>query len=997
MSAPFRAAGVAVMLLGACTTPPPEAYVPGGSAAGAASVVAIGNNLQGEPCRMLRSGGGGEVSCGEWDAPSVRVREVPMAPPAQLAEQARTVLAGRLSCEAPLATTVLGGQPAALMNCRRVSGGWPAFALSAQVGGRAWQAEGVLPAVQVAERAIGVLAGVVQPDGPLPPSATLDLLATRLASESFGTADAARFDQLMSVGRDANQAERFATAEAAYRAALGIQERLFGAGHPDTFAPLVRLALQISNQGRFAEAEALFARASPLARRSSDPLAAALFAHYQALHETNRGRTEAALANFTEAETLYRRELPPDQRTGAAATRLPGLEGSGMISDAIGSRALVGTVEVLRNRAALLRAAGRLPEAEVALRAAARLAGSVPSVAGADLVAARLARTGGAAAASAGNVGGAAGSFARSAARFARAVPRSRPYADTLLLRAAAQRDAGTPAPALLPICREAVVVLRELREGTSAAAISPCVDAFVQAGQGGSGTPQSLLAEAFEASQLAQGNVTTTQIARAAARLAEGSRNPAASEAIRQREEAKRRLMALYRDRDEASVAAGRGAGPTLAEIDAQIAAAQAEAADADLAVQAVAPGFAQLVQSVASAQEVMASLRPGEVLTSVFLSPAGPGWTFLLREGDIAVGRIAADEAEVSALVARVRAGVEDGDGSRPFDAEAAHRLHTVLFAALARPLADAERLVVAPSGQLLSLPFGLLVEVPPPAPRGHEGVRFLLDRLPVTHVPAPASLVALRRVGPSQAAQPWFGFGAPNPVPFAQAARTFPSAPECGQLLAALPALPGADLELRVSAQLLGTSPTNSVTGAAFTADAVRRARLRDHRIVHFATHGLLPRELSCVPEAALLASVSPGAPNAADALVTAATVMDLDLDADAVLLSACNSGGGAAAGESLSGLARAFFYAGARSLLVTHWYVDDAAATRVVALALHGLSRGEDLAEALRAAQLDLARNIPEWAHPAFWAGFALVGPGPGHAPVSARVVQGQVRG
>ena len=183
----------------------------------------------------------------------------------------------------------------------------------------------------------------------------------------------------------------------------------------------------------------------------------------------------------------------------------------------------------------------------------------------------------------------------------------------------------------------------------------------------------------------------------------------------------------------------------------------------------------------------------------------------------------------------------------------------------------------------------------------------------------------------------------------------------------------------------------------TPHSFTADAVRRAHLRDHRIVHFATHGLLPRELSCVPEAALLASVSPGAPNAAGALLTAATVMDFDLDADAVLLSACNSGGGAAAGESLSGLARAFFYAGARSLLVTHWYVDDAAATRVVALALHGLSRGEDLAEALRAAQLDLARNIPEWGHPAFWAAFALVGPGAGPAPVSARAVPGQVRG
>jgi CHAT domain-containing protein len=124
-----------------------------------------------------------------------------------------------------------------------------------------------------------------------------------------------------------------------------------------------------------------------------------------------------------------------------------------------------------------------------------------------------------------------------------------------------------------------------------------------------------------------------------------------------------------------------------------------------------------------------------------------------------------------------------------------------------------------------------------------------------------------------------------------------------------------------------------------------------------------------------------------------MLTASAVADLDLDADLVILSACNSGGpgGSTAGESLSGLARAFFYAGARSLLVTHWYINDAAATRVVAVTLDRLRQGQDLAEALRAAQLDLARNIPGGSHPALWGAFALVGPGPaGRAAVASRL-------
>jgi len=977
-----------LLLLGACTAPPPEAYVPGGSATTAASVLPIGTNARGEPCRMIRSGSGAEVLCGEWESPSVRIREVAPAPIPQLADAAATNAVARLACDAPQATAVLGGQPAALLQCRRRNGGWPSFALVTTVNGRAFQAEGVLPAIPAAERAIGVLAGLIQPDGPLPPSAALDLLAGRLSREAFGAGDVARFEQLMTVGRDANQAERFATAETAYRAALGLQDRLLGAGSPDTFGPMVRLALNVSNQGRFPEAEALLARAAPLAPRASDPLAPATLAHHRGLHEANRGRTDAALASLARADALYAAALTPEQRAGVSAVRLAGVETGGAIVDPVSSRALVGAVEVRRNRAALLRAAGRTQEASAAAAEAERLAAGLPGIAGADLVVARLARTGGAAAPS---PAVAQASFTRSAARFARGAPRSRPYADTLLLQATAERGAGAGAASILPICREAAAVLRELREGTSAGAIATCVGAFVEAAGGN----QALLAEAFEASQLAQGGVTTTQIAAAAARLGESTRNPAAAEAIRAREETARRLAGLFRTRDEVSAAAGRGAGPSVAELDAQIAEAQAAAADADQAVQAAAPGFAQLLQSVASAQEVLAALQPGEALASVFLAPEG-GWTFVLRDGRIAAGRIGATAAEVDRLVAAVRSGVESGDASKPFEAAAAHRLHSALFTDLAADLAAARRLVVVPSGQLLSLPFGLLVEAPPPAARGHDGVRFLLARLPVSHVPAPSSLVALRRAGPSQAPRPWFGFGDPRPVPLAQATRTFPNAPECGRLLSALPALPMAGLELRASAEFMGASPSDRIAGAAFTADAVRRARLRDFRVLHFATHGLLPGELSCVQEAAILTSAPAGAPTAAGALLTAAGVLELDLDADAVVLSACNSGGGAAAGESLSGLARAFFYAGARSLLVTHWYINDAAATRIIALALRNYRQTGDLAEALRTAQLDLARNVQGGAHPAYWGAFALVGPGPSGAAVAAEAQAPQAR-
>jgi CHAT domain-containing protein len=101
----------------------------------------------------------------------------------------------------------------------------------------------------------------------------------------------------------------------------------------------------------------------------------------------------------------------------------------------------------------------------------------------------------------------------------------------------------------------------------------------------------------------------------------------------------------------------------------------------------------------------------------------------------------------------------------------------------------------------------------------------------------------------------------------------------------------------------------------------------------------------------------------------------------------VLSACNTGGpgGEGGGEALSGLARAFFYAGARGLLVTHWAVDDAASALTVADALRRQQGGSASAAALRGAQLllieEAGRRLPSvFAHPYYWAPFALIGDG-----------------
>jgi CHAT domain-containing protein len=161
--------------------------------------------------------------------------------------------------------------------------------------------------------------------------------------------------------------------------------------------------------------------------------------------------------------------------------------------------------------------------------------------------------------------------------------------------------------------------------------------------------------------------------------------------------------------------------------------------------------------------------------------------------------------------------------------------------------------------------------------------------------------------------------------------------------------------------------------------------RAMPLGEYRVLYFATHGLLPTALRCQSEPALV--LSPPAVQAtsrdADGALDASEVAQLHLNADLVVLSACNTAtaAGQFGGESLSGLAGAFFHAGARSVLASHWEVPSAQTVQLMTGLFErlGPSLNGSIAEALRQSQLALIAK-PETAHPFFWAAFTLIGDG-----------------
>ena len=206
------------------------------------------------------------------------------------------------------------------------------------------------------------------------------------------------------------------------------------------------------------------------------------------------------------------------------------------------------------------------------------------------------------------------------------------------------------------------------------------------------------------------------------------------------------------------------------------------------------------------------------------------------------------------------------------------------------------------------------------------------------------------------------------------------------------AKLATLPDTREELLEVARTLGADPAKDVfLGRDASRRRVLDTDLSKRRVVAFATHGLIPGDLPALEQPALALSATGDAKESP--LLTLEDVLTLKLNADWVVLSACNTAAGDGQGaEALSGLGRGFFYAGTRSLLATHWPVETVSARRLVTGVFEryvkdpALSRAQLLNQAMLA--LIDAPPAPDttgkfrysYAHPLFWAPYTLIGDG-----------------
>ena len=431
-------------------------------------------------------------------------------------------------------------------------------------------------------------------------------------------------------------------------------------------------------------------------------------------------------------------------------------------------------------------------------------------------------------------------------------------------------------------------------------------------------------------------------------------------------------------------------------------------------LATQAALAGFPRyraVSSEVIPLAEFQKSLRPGEAyyrMTTV----DDRIYAILVTANSAQAVELKLKAPELEQQIDSLRETISTFENGQPvtyaYDVALAHKLYVDLFGPFDAQLKSVDHLIFEPDGAMLRMPpnplvvdqasvdlYNRRVQANPDDEFDFRGINWFGRNRDISTAVSPRSFVELRQAPAASGAKQYLGLGNNTPPPPSAAADIVPATADRDCILPLSTwARPISGRELVVAGDIISRTDPNGVeivTGDAFTDTAIGgRADLSEYRIVHFATHGVVtsPRA-KCPTQPALLTSFGG---DGSDGLLTFREIFDLNLDADLVILSACDTAGGATAlatqsaglgtgGDvALDGLVRAFVGAGGRLVVASHWPVpDDFNATERLITGMFTAPPGTPTVRALRMSEQQLMDD-PDTSHPFYWSAFAAVGDG-----------------
>jgi len=748
-------------------------------------------------------------------------------------------------------------------------------------------------------------------------------------------------------------------AEPLWKRALEIEEKTLGPDHPNVAKTLKRLARFYALQGKYPQAEPLFQRSLAIQEKSLGSAHPDL-----GLSLNGLGSLYAAQSRYAQAEPLYRRAL-------AILEKTYGPEHPGVAT-------------ILNNLSVLYQNQGQKEKAAPFLKRALAIDEKFYGAEGVGI-------------------------------------------AKALLNLANLYRNTGQPGQALTLTRRiSAIYRQRIMAGGSSDAAVREAQEnrpgflfhLMLLAANPFNEPAEKIADEAFRIVQLEQASGTASAIARMAARFASG--DDALAGLVKRKQDAVER-----RNRLEAQLVSAAGMSPQQRKAEDEqrwrdaIAAEGKDLAGLDAELGRRFPEYQELTRpEPIGISQIRALLRPGEAMLVYTLGV--PSYLWVVKPDGAMFRQIKVDVNEVAAKVATVRAEMDFDNAGNPkkLNVRLLHELYLSLFVPALAELAGVQHVMLVPGGPLQSLPFGMLVAAPPPEVRSDADYRqidWLARHYAFSVLPAVGSIQALRRFAKAGVAPEAFaGFGDPliggsgegtrGTRPGIDVTTVFRNVAAKGGAQTSSPATAIADVEairraprlmetadeLRSMSRVLKAGPNSLWLQEKANETTLKRLDLSRYRTIAFATHGVMAGELKGATESGLILTPPGQGSIEDDGYLSASEIARLKLNADWVLLSACNTAAadGTPGAEGLSGLAKAFFYAGARSLLVSHWPVASEATVPLTTgmLSEYQAHPAQGKAEAQRKAMLALidTPDHPEYAHPIFWAPFVVVGEGGGAA-------------
>ena len=479
---------------------------------------------------------------------------------------------------------------------------------------------------------------------------------------------------------------------------------------------------------------------------------------------------------------------------------------------------------------------------------------------------------------------------------------------------------------------------------------------------------------------------------------------DPAIGVKVRDRAELEREITRLRYD-----IAAAAQAGESTDALEGRRRTAETRllALDAELAGSA---RYRTIDDRPATIAELRAALKPGEGFLKVVQLNRRAYGVFINAERAW-VYQVALPKAQLDTLASEIRASIDGRlpQSLVPFKVAQSYALFGLLTGPAKDAVLQSTALVVDPAGPLQNLPAGVLVTDrasvdryranAATAPFDFSQVSFLAGKAALSTAVSARSFLVARALPPSAARQPFLGLGQHSPaaapargapaVAARQVSVGFGCTVDYSTLATASQQMEPIDRkELGIASAALGVPNAPEITGAAFSDTAVaQRGDLADFEVIHFATHGLEEGQWGCDKSPPAL--VTSFGNEQSDGLLSFSEIARLRLDANLVVLSACDTASGIKseqlarrsgqeeAGSTLEGLVRAFLTANSRAVMATFWKVSAEQETDDFMRSFYGAARQQSIGGSLQTAQRTLMAN-PEYSHPFYWGPYFVVG-------------------